>query len=115
MKTESITRIDKPPSNGACRGHDPRWWYPYASKTSDGKYSENQRIARQNAAKAKSICAECDVSKECLSYAIYHEMHGIWGGKTENEREKMRRRLGIQLIVRETPLFVTSRKKDDWE
>ncbi|MDI9894532.1 WhiB family transcriptional regulator [Rhodococcus sp. IEGM 1381] len=36
---------------------------------------------------AKSICALCPVTRQCLSYAIDHgEPHGVWGGMTAKER-----------------------------
>lgn len=49
---------------------------------------------------AKSICAECPVRLECLTYSIqYWERVGIWGGETEHERRNTRksmRRAGIK-------------------
>lgn len=37
--------------------------------------------------KAKSICANCPVRKECLEYALENsERFGIWGGKSARER-----------------------------
>ena len=45
-------------------------------------------------ASAKAVCAGCPVSAECLAYALAHnERHGIWGGASVREREKMRRKL----------------------
>lgn len=41
--------------------------------------------------KAKEICAKCPVKKICLEHAITADEIGIWGGKTTNERRKMRR------------------------
>lgn len=41
---------------------------------------------------AKQICVRCEVRADCLDYAMTHnESHGIWGGKTEEERRQMRR------------------------
>ena len=43
-------------------------------------------------AKAKAICAECPVRDECLEWALDTELpHGIAGGLTENERNRIRR------------------------
>lgn len=43
---------------------------------------------------AKKICLECPVRAECLQYALDHdERFGIWGGKSERERRKMRQPL----------------------
>jgi WhiB family redox-sensing transcriptional regulator len=44
---------------------------------------------------AKRICAGCDVRPECLEYALQHdERFGIWGGLSERERRKLKRRVG---------------------
>jgi len=42
---------------------------------------------------AKRICASCDVRSECLEYALANdERFGIWGGLSERERRKLKRR-----------------------
>ena len=42
---------------------------------------------------AKKVCASCDVRSECLDYALAHdERFGIWGGLSERERRKLKRR-----------------------
>ena len=42
---------------------------------------------------AKRICAGCEVRVECLEYALENdERFGIWGGMSERERRKQRRR-----------------------
>jgi len=44
---------------------------------------------------AKRICASCDVRAECLEYALQNdERFGIWGGLSERERRKLKRRAG---------------------
>ena len=43
---------------------------------------------------AKAICARCPVSDMCLAVALRNgERHGVWGGKTERERARLRRTL----------------------
>lgn len=43
------------------------------------------RIARQ-------LCAACEVTDECLRYALdTREEFGIWGGTSPRQRKKMRR------------------------
>ena len=43
------------------------------------------------AADAKRVCAGCPVRVECLDYALAHgEQHGVWGGKSDYERRKIR-------------------------
>jgi WhiB family redox-sensing transcriptional regulator len=42
---------------------------------------------------AKKICSSCEVRSECLEYALANdERFGIWGGLSERERRKLRRR-----------------------
>lgn len=42
---------------------------------------------------AKRICTSCDVRGECLEYALSNdERFGIWGGLSERERRKLKRR-----------------------
>lgn len=42
---------------------------------------------------AKSICASCPVRQECLEYALENdERFGIWGGLSELERRRLRKR-----------------------
>ncbi len=43
---------------------------------------------------AKRICGRCEVKAECLDYALSHnERWGIWGGLSERERRKLKRRV----------------------
>ena len=42
---------------------------------------------------AKKVCVACEVRAECLEYALAHdERFGIWGGLSERERRKLKRR-----------------------
>ena len=42
---------------------------------------------------AKRVCLTCDVRGECLDYALAHdERFGIWGGLSERERRKLKKR-----------------------
>ncbi|QQS00116.1 MAG: WhiB family transcriptional regulator [Austwickia sp.] len=42
---------------------------------------------------AKRVCVGCDVRAECLDYALAKdERFGIWGGLSERERRKLKRR-----------------------
>ena len=43
---------------------------------------------------AKRICGRCEVKVDCLEYALGHdERFGIWGGLSERERRKLKRRV----------------------
>ena len=42
---------------------------------------------------AKRVCSSCEVRAECLEYALANdERFGIWGGLSERERRKLKRR-----------------------
>lgn len=39
---------------------------------------------------AKQVCGLCEVSDQCLAYALTHsERYGIWGGLSERERRRL--------------------------
>ena len=42
----------------------------------------------QKSKRAKQFCAECPVKRECLEFALIYNEKGIWGGTTEEERER---------------------------
>jgi WhiB family transcriptional regulator, redox-sensing transcriptional regulator len=42
---------------------------------------------------AKKVCLTCDVRNECLESALMNdERFGIWGGLSERERRKLKKR-----------------------
>jgi WhiB family redox-sensing transcriptional regulator len=42
---------------------------------------------------AKRVCTGCEVRSECLEYALAKdERFGIWGGLSERERRRLKRR-----------------------
>ena len=44
-----------------------------------------------SAADAKKVCARCDIAQQCLEFALdTGEDHGVWGGRTPQERRRMR-------------------------
>jgi WhiB family redox-sensing transcriptional regulator len=59
-----------------CRGEDPNTFMPAFTATG---------------AKAKAMCADCVVREPCLDYALRRPgLVGVWGGRTERERARMR-------------------------
>jgi len=43
---------------------------------------------------AKRVCQSCEVRQECLEYALANdERFGIWGGLSERERRRLKRRI----------------------
>jgi WhiB family redox-sensing transcriptional regulator len=67
---------------GACLSADPELFFPISSRGASAP-----QIAR-----ARSVCASCPVRAQCLSFALSTHQHGIWGGTTEDERKRLRRR-----------------------
>jgi WhiB family redox-sensing transcriptional regulator len=69
--------------NAACRDADPELFFPIS----------DVGAARAQVAAAKTVCRSCPVSGTCLSWALDNEQEaGIWGGLTESERRRLRRR-----------------------
>jgi WhiB family redox-sensing transcriptional regulator len=46
----------------------------------------------QDVAPLRAVCASCPVQRDCLDYANEHRLLGFWGGATEDERARQRRR-----------------------
>jgi WhiB family redox-sensing transcriptional regulator len=68
-----------------CRTTDPDLFFPV---------SVSGRSLAQ-VTEAKAICAACPVRPECLAFAFETgQIHGIWGGLTEEERRQALRRAG---------------------
>lgn len=69
--------------SAACQGMDPELFFPVAA----------QGPGAGETARAKAVCAGCRVRRQCLQYALAtHQMHGVWGGTTEEERQLQVRR-----------------------
>ena len=69
-------------SGAACLHADPDVFFPISAV---GASATQVRTAR-------AICAGCPVRPACTDYALeHHEIQGIWGGTTEQERRKLRR------------------------
>jgi WhiB family transcriptional regulator, redox-sensing transcriptional regulator len=67
----------------ACRGPESTLFFPPSFPE-----RREEREARED--KAKTICVECGVRRECLEFALrVREPHGIWGGLTETERRRL--------------------------
>jgi len=63
---------------GSCTNADPDLFFPQPG--TDTSY-------------ARSICRGCPVRIQCLDYALQSgQKHGIWGGMTESQRRRLRRR-----------------------
>lgn len=66
----------------ACRVRDAAAFF-----SSEG---EGKATARGREARAKSVCAHCPVRPECAAAALAaREQHGVWGGFTSRERQRL--------------------------
>lgn len=65
---------------GACRDVDPELFYP------------DSRDGGVRIAEAAAVCAGCPVRAQCREWGLQRELHGIWGGLTENDRHAIRSR-----------------------
>jgi WhiB family transcriptional regulator, redox-sensing transcriptional regulator len=70
-------RLRPCPAPAAGASADPELFFPISSS--------GPSLAQ--AANAKAVCAGCEVRRECLAFALRtHQVHGVWGGLTEQER-----------------------------
>ena len=76
--TETATRTAGGRTAALCAQTDPEAFFP-----------EKGGSTRE----AKRVCLTCDVRQECLEYALANdERFGIWGGLSERERRKLKKR-----------------------
>lgn len=72
-------------AGAACRSADPDLFFPVSSAG----------LSRLQVAEAKEICACCQVRPQCLDFALQaREVHGVWGGTSEEERRYLTRSAG---------------------
>ncbi len=64
----------------ACQTAEPDLFFPVSAKGH----------AEYDVARARAVCHRCRVRSECLDYAVStRQVHGIWGGLTEIERQPL--------------------------
>lgn len=62
----------------ACRNSDVEIFFP---------------ATEEGAGPAKAVCATCPVRSACLEWALAtRQQEGVWGGLSESERRRLRRR-----------------------
>ncbi|MFI7171248.1 WhiB family transcriptional regulator [Rhodococcoides fascians] len=95
MRAEAIVHLPPPKAEryewqlGArCRGFPVDLFYPDVPARGAARWRSS---AEQE---AKTTCARCPVTDECLSHAItFDEPEGIWGGLNYHERQTHRNRV----------------------
>ncbi len=98
---------------GSCRHVDPLiFFHPQNERGS-------ARVRRDRT--AKQVCAACSVRLDCADYAVRaREPYGVWGGLSEEERERIYSRLdsrnyprakgdGLRVAERDIALAVSPR------
>jgi WhiB family redox-sensing transcriptional regulator len=70
------------------------WWVSAACRGMDGSLffspdGENGLPRRAREARARAVCRQCPVRKECAAFALStRQQYGTWGGLTEQERHE---------------------------
>jgi WhiB family redox-sensing transcriptional regulator len=66
-----------------CADYDPDLFFPIGSSAP----------AVRQRSRAKAVCRQCPVQRDCLEWAQATEQpYGVWGGLDEQEREDLRER-----------------------
>lgn len=88
-------------ADAACRDSDPELWFP-------GRGESHEQANR--------ICARCPVRQECFDFAMRHgERFGIWGGRSERQRRRLRReQAGAPSFGREPMFTAFQRRRMVW-
>lgn len=77
-----LTKIQDSPSiaRPACESEDPELFFPNKGEANKVK-------------DAKGVCLSCEAREVCLKWALDNDARfGVWGGLTERERRKLKRR-----------------------
>lgn len=72
------TRTNETHPGPACAGADPETFFP----------PQVPRLIER----AKTYCRVCPVVRDCLIEALTHDVDGVWGGTTYQERDRLRRK-----------------------
>ena len=80
----AVRTLDVWRQRAACRGPETALFFPPSTR---GRREDREVQERR----AKAICVQCAVRRECLDYALgVGEVHGIWGGLNETERRGLK-------------------------
>lgn len=89
--------------HAACRGMDPDLFFPTRG---------------EDVQQAQAVCRTCPVAEECLGFALQRgEKFGVWGGKSERARRRMRTRLFAARTERQCVACGTrflAERRDSW-
>lgn len=73
-----------------CKYTDPEIFFPGTNNSLQTEYiNESNKIAIE-------ICKSCNHEIDCAAYAIIRpNLYGIWGGLTNTDRQRIRKKYGI--------------------
>jgi len=76
--------------HAACLDEDPELFFPERPETEE-RSAAAQEAYESDVAKAKAVCAACDVRAICRAWALEEigPGPGIFGGLTEDERQNL--------------------------
>jgi WhiB family redox-sensing transcriptional regulator len=78
----SQAETDEWRDHALCRDTDPDLFFPVGTTG----------VALVSIDHAKAVCAQCNVTQECLDFALdTNQDSGVWGGLSEEERRAIRR------------------------
>jgi WhiB family transcriptional regulator, redox-sensing transcriptional regulator len=81
-------------ARAACLDCPPELFFP----------NDKSQVLEDRTQLAKQVCRSCDVSEECLSYALRTcQEFGIWGGTDEKDRARIRHRQRVADWVYSAP------------
>lgn len=52
----------------------------------------------KDVAKAKAVCSPCVYKDECLVWALERNEIGVWGGTTESDRRRLKRKVASSRV-----------------
>ena len=83
--------IERPKFDGtqSCYSTDVESFYPLVGN-SDPRTEDMQYVLK--------LCNSCPFKQQCFEWAICHEIHGIWGGTSENYRKQFRAKNKVGVV-----------------
>jgi WhiB family redox-sensing transcriptional regulator len=71
-----------------CMKVDPEVFFPEMPVRPNAEDKRYYSIAVEQ---AKAVCSTCSFINECLSYALYNDVTGVWGGTVDTDRNQIRK------------------------
>lgn len=81
-----------------CFNMDPKIFFPQGRTGRKPKQQHEDDMRKRDEEEkrvAQKICSDCNTVSECLEYALEHDIQGVAGAKSYEERLSIRRRSRI--------------------